>query len=46
MRGKGKVKGEFILMCLTHNISKIISKIQTKTEKSSACYRPVMAMVG
>jgi len=46
MRGKRKVKGEFILMCLTHNISKIISKIQTKTEKSSACYRPVMTMAG
>ena len=44
MRGKRKVRGEFILICLTHNIGKIISKIQTKTEESKACCRPTMAV--
>ena len=44
MRGKRKVTGEFILMCLTHNIGKIISKIQTKAEESKACCRPMMAV--
>lgn len=44
MRGKKKVRGEFILMCLTHNIGKIIRKIQTKTEESKACYRSMMAV--
>ena len=28
MRGKRKVKGEFLLMCIVHNIGKIISKVQ------------------
>jgi transposase len=28
MRGKRKVKGEFILMCIVHNIGKIIGKVQ------------------
>lgn len=30
MRGKRKVKGEFLLMCIVHNIGKIISKIQAQ----------------
>ncbi len=46
MRGKKKVRGEFTLMCITHNIGKIIRKVQAKTEESSTCYRPVMAMAG
>jgi hypothetical protein len=28
MRGKRKVKGEFLFMCIVHNIGKIISKVQ------------------
>ena len=35
LRGKKKVRGEFILMCLTHNIKKIIRKVQIKTEKQA-----------
>ena len=30
MRGKKKVRGEFLLMCIVHNIGKIISKIQAQ----------------
>ena len=46
MRGKRKVKGEFLLMCLAHNIGKIISKIQTVAEQEKVCYQPVMAGAG
>lgn len=46
MRGKRKVKGEFVLMCLAHNVGKIISKIQKVTEQEKACYRPMMAVAG
>ena len=35
LRGKRKVRGEFILMCLTHNIKKIIRKVQIKTENQA-----------
>ena len=46
MRGKRKVKGEFLLMCLAHNIGKIISRIQAITEQDKVCYQPMMAMAG
>jgi transposase len=46
MRGKKKVTGEFILMCLTHNIGKIIRKVQVKTAENSTCHHPLMAMAG
>ena len=46
MRGKRKVKGEFLLMCLAHNIGKIISKIQKVAEQEKVCYQPVMAGAG
>ena len=46
MRGKRKVKGEFLLMCLAHNIGKIISKIQTVAEQEKVCYQPMMAVAG
>lgn len=36
LRGKKKVRGEFILMCLTHNIKKIIRKVQIKTAGNQA----------
>ena len=39
MRGKRKVKGEFLLMCIVHNIGKIISKIQAQPAE-------VMAVAG
>jgi transposase len=46
MRGKRKVKGEFLLMCLAHNIGKIISKIQKVAEQEKVCYQPMMAVAG
>ena len=46
MRGKRKVKGEFLLMCLAHNIGKIISKIQAVAEQERACYQPMMTVTG
>ena len=39
MRGKRKVKGEFILMCIVHNIGKIIGKVQ-------AIQSEIMAVAG
>lgn len=46
MRGKKKVRGEFTLMCITHNIGKIIRKVQAKTAENSTCHHPLMAMAG
>ena len=46
MRGKRKVKGDFLLMCLAHNIGKIISKIQTVAEQERVCYQPMMVVAG
>jgi len=46
MRGKRKVKGEFLLMCLAHNIGKIISKVQTIAEQDKVYYQPMMAIAG
>lgn len=35
VRAKGKVKGKFFVMCIVHNIGKIISKIQAKVMMGS-----------
>lgn len=45
LRGKRKVRGEFILMCLTHNIGKIIRKVQTKIEENQILSGALMTAI-
>ena len=44
--GRRKVEGEFLLMCLTHNIGKIVSKIQPIAEQDKVYYRLTIAVAG
>ncbi len=46
MRGKRRVEGEFRLMCLVHNIGKIISKVQAMAEQEKACYHSMIVVAG
>ena len=40
LRGRVKVKGEFLLMCLVHNIKKIVRKILTSAVSLSELLLP------
>ena len=46
LRGKRKTKGEFFLMCLAHNMGKIIRKVQTEMKEKRVCCYPVTAIAG
>jgi len=45
LRGKREVRGEFILMCLTHNIKKIIRKVQIKAKENQALSGVLMTAI-
>ncbi len=46
MRGKRRGEGKFRLMCLAHNIGKIISKTQKAAEQEKARYHSMMVVAG